>query len=65
MGDTTMNRLSDRGSIPLSSIREKLLKSSVLAVFLYTKWAENAVSDRLKPFQIVIFVVRIVVKNNL
>ena len=28
-----MNRLSDRGSIPLSSIREKLLKSSVLAVF--------------------------------
>ena len=28
-----MNRLSDRGSIPLSSTYEKLLKSSVLAVF--------------------------------
>lgn len=30
-----MNRLSDRGSIPLRSIPEKPLKSSVLAVFLY------------------------------
>ena len=28
-----MNRLSDRGSIPLRSIPEKPLKSSVLAVF--------------------------------
>ncbi len=30
-----MNRLSDRGSIPLRSIPEKPLKSSVLAAFLY------------------------------
>ena len=46
-----MNRLSDRGSIPLSSITEKLLKSSVLAVFLCPKLSNFAVSDRLKPFE--------------
>ena len=31
----TGDRFSDRGSIPLRSIPEKPLKSSVLAVFLY------------------------------
>ena len=35
MGDAFMEELSDRGSIPLRSIPEKPLKSSVLAVFLY------------------------------
>ena len=51
-----MNRLSDRGSIPLRSIPEKPLKSSVLAVFLYIFYGKNmakmplyTVSDRLKP----------------
>ena len=52
-----MNRLSDRGSIPLRSIPEKPLKSSVLAVFytfLMEKTGKNAaltVSDRLKPHE--------------
>lgn len=36
-----MNRLSDRGSIPLRSIPEKPLKSSVLAVFLYSFGRKN------------------------
>ena len=53
-----MNRLSDRGSIPLRSIPEKPLKSSVLAVFLYifdgknrAKMPLETVSDRLKPHE--------------
>ena len=36
-----MNRLSDRGSIPLRSILEKPLKSSALAVFLYILGRKN------------------------
>ena len=50
-----MNRLSDRGSIPLRSIPEKPLKSSVLAVFLYIfiskKQGKNAALDRFRPFK--------------
>ena len=53
-----MNRLSDRGSIPLRSIPEKPLKSSVLAVFLYIFDGKNrakmplyTVSYRLKPHE--------------
>ena len=46
-----MNRLSDRGSIPLRSIPEKPLKSSVLAVFLYIFDGKNAALDRFRPFK--------------
>lgn len=49
-----MNRLSDRGSIPLRSIPEKPLKSSVLAVFctfLMEKQGKNAALDRFRPFK--------------
>ena len=42
-----MNRLSDRGSIPLSSTYEKLLKSSVLAVFLRAKMGYDQTEKRL------------------
>ena len=41
MGDAFMEELSDRGSIPLRSIPEKPLKSSVLAVFLYILGRKN------------------------
>ena len=35
LGEIPVEMLSDMGSIPLMSIPEKPLKSSVLAVFLY------------------------------
>ena len=48
-----MNRLSDSGSIPLRSIPEKPLKSSVLAVFLYILMEKTGQKCRFRPFQTV------------
>ena len=46
-----MNRLSDRGSIPLRSIPEEPLKSSVLAVFLYIFDGKTGQKCRFRPFK--------------
>ena len=49
-----MNRLSDRGSIPLRSIPEKPLKSSVLAVFLYSFGGKTGKKCRFRLFQSIV-----------
>ncbi len=41
-----MDRLSDRGSIPLRSIFEKPWKSLISGVFCYLETDKNTVSDR-------------------
>ena len=43
-----MDRLSDRGSIPLRSIFEKTLKSLISGVFCYLVERKNAVLNRFK-----------------
>ena len=46
-----MDRLSDRGSIPLRSIFEKPWKSLISGVFCYLVERKNAVLNRFKPVQ--------------
>ena len=46
-----MDRLSDRGSIPLRSIFKKPWKSSISGVFCCLVERKNAVLNRFKPFQ--------------
>ena len=46
-----MDRLSDRGSIPLRSIFEKPWKSLISGVFCYLLERKNAVLNRFKPVQ--------------
>ena len=46
-----MNRLSDRGSIPLRSIFEKPWKSLISGAFCYLAERKNAVLNRFKPVQ--------------
>ena len=46
-----MDRLSDRGSIPLRSIFEKPRKSLISGDFCYLVERKNAVLNRFKPVQ--------------
>ena len=46
-----MDRLSDRGSIPLRSIFEKPWKSLISGAFCCQKKKKNAVLNRFKPVQ--------------
>ena len=46
-----MDRLSDRGSIPLRSIFKKPWKSLISGVFCYLVERKNAVLNRFKPVQ--------------
>ena len=46
-----MDRLSDRGSIPLRSIFKKPWKSLISGVFCCLVERKNAVLNRFKPFQ--------------
>ncbi len=46
-----MDRLSDRGSIPLRSIFKKPWKSLISGFFFCLVERKNAVLNRFKPFQ--------------
>ena len=46
-----MDRLSDRGSIPLRSILKKPWKSLISGVFCYLVERKNSVLNRFKPVQ--------------
>ena len=48
-----MNGISDRGSIPLSSIALKCWKYSILGLLLYKESALFAILDHFRPFQTV------------
>ena len=47
-----MDRLSDRGSIPLRSIFEKPWKSLISGVFCYLVERKNAVLNRFNRFRV-------------
>ena len=47
-----MDRLSDRGSIPLRSIFEKPWKSLIFGVFCYLVERKNAVLNRFNRFRV-------------
>ena len=58
-----MDRLSDRGSIPLRSIFEKPWKSLISGVFCCLLKRKNAVLNCFKPVQSGKIVVKIGVRN--
>ena len=58
-----MNGISDRGSIPLSSIALKCWKYSILGLLLYKESALFAILDHFRPLQTKKNVVKIVVKQ--